>query len=220
MLRGAKYFIKDKCYDYIISAQIISINSEEVSFKNLDTNEEFLRNLNDIEKISIITEEEAIRLNNQKVFSIQTELVRAIIGREELMNLADNNFDGINKDENTVLISIYDPDRNELPEHTLSKFSSYLSIGFWDMEEEIGRYKPISEENAKKIKEFILENKDKNFIINCEAGISRSAGVGLAVFMLIEFDGDKYAFATSYNPIKDHIRYSPNYKVFDMIVDN
>lgn len=218
-IRGAKYFITDFVLEDILEIQILKINDVELSFKDLKTNKEYYRELNQVKVISVIDEAEVQRLNNQNVFSVQDELIRAIISRAEVEKYFKNNFNDLNFDDKTVLISITDPDREFLPENILNMFNDTLSIQFWDIEEAICQYKPINKEKAIIIKEFILKNKDKNFIIHCEAGISRSAGVGLAVYCLINFKGDKYKFSISKNPIKEHFRYHPNLKVFDMIVD-
>jgi len=50
---------------------------------------------------------------------------------------------------------------------------------------------PISWEQGKELKEFILKNSNKSFLIHCTAGISRSAGVALAIECLIEYEGVK-----------------------------
>lgn len=220
MIAGAKYFIKDNLLDYVLSAQILSINNEEITFKDLDNDKEFYRDITMVEVISIISEEEAIRLNNQEIFSIQNDLIKAILGREEIVKHSADDFLKLKKDENTVLISITDPDKKTLPVEILSQFKNSLSLQFWDVEEPIGRFTPIEQSQAKEIKEFILSHKDDNFIIHCEAGISRSAAVGLAVYLFVKHNGDKYELATSYNPIKEHHRYHPNYTVLDVIAES
>lgn len=220
MINGAKYFLKDKVLNKIVQVQILNINDVELSYKNLDTNEEFYREIDEIEISAVISEDDAKRLNNQDVFSIQTKLVRAVLGRGEIIEYSKNNFEDINIDDNTVLISITDPDKNILPNDITDKFKDSLSIQFWDIEEKIHDIEPISIEEAKIIKDFIKKNKNNNFVIHCEAGISRSAGVAMGVFMLIEHDGNKYEFSIAPNPIRNHHRYHPNLKVFDMIVDN
>lgn len=86
----------------------------------------------------------------------------------------------------TVLISI----NNEYEElHRLnldrSDTNRILTLQFSDItsrefDEFDGRdFNPISEEQALQILNFININKDKNFIIHCSAGISRSAAVAL-----------------------------------------
>ncbi len=243
LIKGAKYFIKDLKFNDVLDIQklevndveltcktlqidvldiqILEVNDVELTYKSLETEEVFYRQIEEIEILSIINEEEAIRLNNQKVYSVKTDLIKAIIGRSELIKYSENDFKDLEKDENTVLITIYDPDLEEVSLDIQKKFKDCLSIGFWDVEKdtEVGKYKPIEKEKALLIKEFILKHKDDNFIINCEAGMSRSAGVGYAVLCLIKFNGDKYSFSIGENPIKNHHRYYANLTVFDTIVD-
>jgi len=156
-------------------------------------------------------------INNQNVFSIQTDLIKAIISRDEVVKYSMNNFKDLKIDENTVIISITDPGSKFISMDILNKFKDNLSIQFWDIEEQIGNYKPISIEQAKVIKDFVIKNKDNNFIVHCEAGMSRSAAVGLFIYYIIEHNEDRYSFQTSPNPIKEHQRYHPNWAVFDVI---
>ena len=51
----------------------------------------------------------------------------------------------------------------------------------------------FTEDQAKQVFEFIKENKDKNFLVHCSAGISRSGAVGS--FILDYLEGDKEYFA-------------------------
>ena len=160
------------------------------------------------------------KLNNQSLFSIQNHLIRAIIGRNDLIRVFENDFRDINKDENTILISITDPGSQLLPNDLLNSFKEQLSIQFHDVTSSDYGIPPITKEQGKEIKDFILKNKNNNFVIHCEAGMSRSAGVGHAVWMLVEKEGDRLFFQTSPNPIKEHHRYKPNWLVFDMIVSD
>lgn len=44
------------------------------------------------------------------------------------------------------------------------------------------------------IVDFIVKNLDKQFVINCAAGISRSAAVGMAILCIKHFNGNVYNF--------------------------
>lgn len=217
LILGAKYFFKDKIINDIVEAQITQLNDVELTYKNLSNNIEYYRELEEIEVCQIINEEDAERLNNKEVFSIRTDLIKAIISRAEVIKYSVDDFKSLDINEDTVLISITDPKSNFLDLDIQNKFKNVLNIQFWDMEEQIGNYKPINEEESTIIRNFIIDNKDNNFVIHCEAGISRSSAVGLAVMLICQFNCDKYLMATSYNPIKVHHRYSPNYTVYDMI---
>jgi len=224
LIIGAKYFIKDLVLNNIFEIQITQLNDVELYYKNLNETigDEYYRELEQIEIISIIDEIEAKRLNNNKIFSIHNDLIKAIISREEVKKYSENNFKDLEIDKNTVLISITDPNTLILSEQILKNFKDKLNIQFWDVEEnsEIGKYEIISKEKANIIKEFILKNKKNNFVIHCEAGISRSAGVGLAVECLIKFNGNKDKYLKEYkSDILEHHRYYPNQTVFKLIVD-
>ncbi len=85
--------------------------------------------------------------------------------------------------ENWAWISIGEP---EIPDsvisnHILDKLPN-LKISFWDTTEIVhdvlgDAYFPPSEKDAVQIFHFIQENRGKNFIINCKAGISRSGAI-------------------------------------------
>lgn len=221
LIAGAKYFIKDLETNEVLNVQIIEINDVELTYKSLKDDSCHYKEIEQVSVLSIIDEEEAIKLNNSKVFSVKTDLIKAIISRSEVLKYSIDNFKDLNKDENTVLITISDPDMQEISIDIQKQFKDCLSIKFWDVEKDtsIGRFVPINKEQALIIKDFILKHKNSNFIINCEAGISRSAGVGYAVLCLLNFDGNKYEFSISDNPIRNHHRYSPNLTVYDTIVD-
>lgn len=159
----------------------------------------------------------------QEIQTISTQTIEAIISREEMRCAIHQNI--LDK-ENLVLISIGEPGETYahsiLTPEEVQEFKDVLQIEFWDVEEDFGKYTVITDEQAKIIQDFIIKNKDNRFIINCKAGKSRSAGVGLAV-ECIKFFGTgeeaKYNYQTCFNSeIKAHSRYSPNLVAFDKIV--
>ena len=220
LIVGSKYFIKDKIDNDIYEVLIINCDDIELTYRNLDTNKEQYREIDDIEIISIIDVLDEKRLNNKNVFSIQTDLVKAIISRSEIIEYSKNKFENLNKDDKTVLISITDPNNDLLSNDILNQFKDSLCVQFWDIEEQIGNYEPINDEITLKILNFIEKHKTNNFIIHCEAGISRSAAIGLAIFYICQFKHiDKDVFLNNDNPLKEHIRYYPNMFVFNRIVE-
>jgi predicted protein tyrosine phosphatase len=150
-----------------------------------------------------------------KFNTISNDLIYAIIGVDEYLHAYNN--DWIDKD-NLCLISIHYPYANVHPDTKIQGFADVLQVKFWDTEHDSERTPVISHEIANEIREFIINNKDKRFLIHCTAGKSRSAGVGLAVECLINFEGDVYGFMTGYSDVKENPRYTPNRAVFDRIV--
>ena len=155
--------------------------------------------------------------------TISTRTIEAIISRDEMRCAIHQ---GILDKENLVLISIGEPGEfykdSILTKDEVSGFKDVLQLEFWDIEEDFGDYKIITDEQAKTIQEFIIKNKENRFIINCQAGKSRSAGVGKSI-ECIKFFGigeeAKYNYLTSFNSeISAHSRYCPNLTVFDKIV--
>lgn len=152
--------------------------------------------------------------------SVETENIFAIVGREELQakpykdEIEYDNIPELPKD--LVFISIADPGEPfiQIDGH----FKDILKLKFWDVEEKYGKYCPIHETQAKKIYDFILKNKDSRFLINCEAGISRSAGIGCAVEYLLR---DKELYPKEQHlisKVRQHFRYDPNETVYKSIV--
>lgn len=147
-------------------------------------------------------------LNLNSVFG---NSIFAIIGRDETELIIDK----LPKD--LAIITIADTNRESID---FSGFENVLSMKFLDLEEDFANYKVITDEQGKEIFDFIMNNKDKKFFVNCEAGISRSAGVGLAIeFLLRDFE---FWENWSHFPSKvlSHQRYEPNMTVFNKIIQN
>jgi predicted protein tyrosine phosphatase len=156
--------------------------------------------------------------------TISTATIEAIISRNEIIDLIETNK--LDK-ENLVLVSISEPHQDGYEDEALTDmqvqgFKDSIRVKFWDIEEDFGKYKIISDEVAKQLQGFIINHKDDQFIVHCKAGQSRSAGVGKAIECIKYFgtgDTAKYNYQTSFNSeIDKHPRYSPNLTVFDKIV--
>lgn len=145
--------------------------------------------------------------------------IYAIVGREELQSepFDEEFYSNITRLPNElVFITISDPNKPNVDDK--GYFKDKLELKFWDVEEDIGNYTPINITQAKEIYDFIITHKDAEFLINCEAGVSRSAGVGLAIEYLLR---DKYIYPKwEHFPSKvlSHWRYTPNMTVFNMII--
>ena len=163
----------------------------------------------------------------QEVNTISTSTIEAIISRDEMQCAIHQ---GVLDKENLVLISIGEPGEfykhSILTKEEVQGFKDCLQIEFWDIEEDFGDYKIITDDEAKIIQNFILVNLQKDldtrFIVNCKAGKSRSAAVARAI-ECIKFFGigeeAKYQYKTCFNSeISAHSRYTPNLTVFDAIV--
>lgn len=163
----------------------------------------------------------------QEIDTISTSTIEAVISRDEMQCAIHQ---GILDKENLVLISIGEPGEfykySILTKEEVQGFRDVLQIEFWDVEEDFGDYKIITDDEAKIIQNFILANLQKDpdtrFIVNCKAGKSRSAAVAKAIEQLKFFgigDEAKYNYKTCFNSeISAHPRYSPNLTVFDKIV--
>lgn len=156
-----------------------------------------------------------LRNNPENISTISNELIFAIVGINEM--------DKIYPDDKTVLISITEPDSELLSSEIKSRYLSVHETKFWDVLSKTvdangNEFDIISLDVARKIKEFILVNKDNKFVIHCKAGISRSAAVGCAIECLIDYDGCIYSYKTGHSSIKEFWRYHPNPIVFDEIM--
>lgn len=146
---------------------------------------------------------------------LKNELFEGIVSKQEFLELNDKNL--IKKD-GCVLIAIHNPDEEEHSPEVVEGFDDVLQIKFWDLEQTMGDKDPISAAKGAMLYKFILKHEDKKFLIHCNAGISRSAGVGLAVECIINYQDSKRDFALSRSSVKCHGRYSPNYKVYNEIL--
>lgn len=100
-------------------------------------------------------------------------------------------------DFSSIIITISDPDKDNIiflktPEN---KIKAVLPLKFDDVD--IYTAKPtdviISDEDAKKIVAFVGKYKDSvdNIIVNCEGGVSRSAGCCAAIMLALTGDDSK-----------------------------
>lgn len=155
---------------------------------------------------------------NLQINSIQTNKIFGVISRNELIK----NHNKIPK-KDLVLISILQPGIESFDLDIIGDFKKFRTFKFFDItqdDEENTTLKVISDEIAKEIKNFILENKDERFLIHCMAGQSRSAGVARAIECLTLFDGNVYDYKTCFtSEIEKNPRYTANLTVFDKIVN-
>lgn len=165
-------------------------------------------------------------IDDKLVETVSTDTIEAIVSRVEIIKLINSKQLDT---KNLVLITIGEPtektgynQERKLSDGQVKFFKNYLMIEFWDIEEDFGDYKIITDEQGKIIQDFIIKNIDNRFIINCQAGKSRSAAVGRAIECIKFFgvgDEAKYNYKTSFNSeIDAHNRYCPNLTVFDKIV--
>jgi predicted protein tyrosine phosphatase len=112
-------------------------------------------------------------------------------------------------DEITGIISITDPDKEKV-NFKNGFFDSVLRVSFWDEESE--DWGCIDYDSAHDIAVFIDKNKSRldTLIVQCEAGVSRSAGVAAAILKALTGD-DMQIFG---NP-----KYSPNMKCYRMVLN-
>lgn len=153
---------------------------------------------------------------------ISTSKIICIVGQEELETYLEKNY--IIKSDNFVAISVHEPD-NEGMDETLLKnsFNDYLKIAFWDIRQNLKetcngeRYYGITEEQGEEIFNFIIKNLDKQFVIHCKAGISRSAGIGVALEYIYNTTNQK-KYDIENNGITQFWRYKPNLFVTEKII--
>ena len=127
---------------------------------------------------------------------------------------------------NEAIIFIAEPDMPKEDinyyQKILSKyFDNHILSLFWDLEKDFGNYKIISDNEAKRILDFIL--KHKKFVVTCAVGHSRSAGVAKAISVIKEFDGDILKAMTDKNSnaykIENSQEFSPNKTVVNKILN-
>lgn len=103
---------------------------------------------------------------------------------------------------------------------TLDKIPN-LKIDFWDIVEPLASFIPEDppflpplKEDAAKIIDFILENKGRNFLINCQAGISRSGAICKFLEDNLGYEWDKEGKTRTYK------KHGPNKLLVGLLAEN
>ena len=111
-----------------------------------------------------------------------------------------------------AVISISDPDKNgpDLSSNPKNGIQHRIQLFFADVD--VGQPDCITEEQAKSIAEFVLmiRSNVENLVVHCEAGMSRSAGVGAAVMKFINNNDC---------PIFDSPRFRPNMTCYRKVLN-
>ena len=156
--------------------------------------------------------------NDMKFSSTKTKHIELIIGQEEFISLSLLTKKEDLNDFN--IISIFEPTETILPIELYESFNSHLILTFSDIrkkiedtnlslneKEELSKLE-IQNKDFEILKDYILNNKDKKFIINCQVGVSRSAAIGIILENLL--NDNQIDIDLEMNKILSHWRYSPN----------
>jgi len=146
-------------------------------------------------------------MDKTKIFIMSKPQFNEIMGKHEITDLNVEE-----KAKSVAMISINDT----MGYWSVSWFgddhSNVLRLWFDDIEHDMqvsptnkGICRAFTEDQGRRIIEFIDKHKDKEFFVHCSAGISRSGAVGQ--FILDYLDGDKEHF----QKMNSHI--SPNAQV-------
>lgn len=109
----------------------------------------------------------------------------------------------------TIIISISDVSLTPLIFPKNSNVIDILKIQFDDVDR--GELNCITKDDAEKIASFVKRHLDaKNIIVNCEAGVSRSAGCCAAIMYWLYRDDSQ---------IFDNPRYCPNMTVYRAVLE-
>lgn len=89
-------------------------------------------------------------------------------------------FEALKPDGESVVISIFSPGKKP---PKLEGWLATLAVDFHDVTDEAcdDGLNPISDMQASAIFNFVTRHAGKNFIVHCDAGISRSVAVGLFI---------------------------------------
>ena len=117
-------------------------------------------------------------------------------------------------DFKTAIISITDTDKADVifEKNEANGIRAVLRLKFDDVERDYKNEHCITKEDAENIVKFVNKNKNKvdKFIVHCEAGVSRSAGVGAAIMKAL--NGDDWDVFK--NPLK-----CPNMKCYRTVLN-
>ena len=117
-------------------------------------------------------------------------------------------------DFKSAIISITDTDKADVifEKNEANGIKAVLRLKFDDVERDYKNEHCITKEDAENIVKFVNKNKNKvdKFIVHCEAGVSRSAGVGAAIMKAL--NGDDWDIFK--NPLK-----CPNMKCYRTVLN-
>jgi predicted protein tyrosine phosphatase len=132
-----------------------------------------------------------------------------ILNRSNAINLSYKDFEG-----DKIIISIRDPFNEQAQfNEGNSSIKEILYLSFYDISSEtkdiFDGYTSMSPDDALKISKFIKKWKDKvDYIwVQCEAGVSRSAGIAMAIMKYLNMD---------LSSVKDSNLYSPNMLCYNL----
>lgn len=90
--------------------------------------------------------------------------------------------------DDTVMISVNDEYKPFFPLSLDRNSPKICTLQFADINDIVYRegtpYHPIGDDDCLKALKFINTNKDKNFIVHCAAGVSRSSGICLFLHLM------------------------------------
>ena len=117
-------------------------------------------------------------------------------------------------DFKTAIISITDTDKADVifEKNEVNGIRAVLRLKFDDVERDYKNEHCITKEDAENIVKFVNKNKNKvdKFIVHCDDGVSRSAGVGAAIMKAL--NGDDWDVFK--NPLK-----CPNMKCYRTVLN-
>lgn len=125
-----------------------------------------------------------------------------IFSRQQAIKQSYTDFDG-----SKIVISISDPFNEKVKfNRTNRSIKDVLYLSFYDISEEtrsiFGGYESMSPIDAVHIRDFVLKWQDKvdTIWVQCEMGVSRSAGVAAAISEHFELDSNDILNNSSYFP--------------------
>ena len=124
------------------------------------------------------------------------------LSREKAIRLSYSDF---NNDK--IIISIRDPNKVK-PEFNInnSSIKDILYLSFYDISEEtksiFGGYESMSPIDAILIRDFVLkwQNEIDTIWVQCEMGMSRSAGIAAAIMEYFDMDSNEILESNRYYP--------------------
>ena len=192
--KNSSYSINAYNQNYFVVFHYINYNNILIS-TDIESNTKMYFPLEDIVSIN-----ESFSKIDLEINSIQNSLFEAVFSKKELK---ENYLKFSNK---AALIVISNPDNNSFKK--LNYFNDELYLSFFDTENN-GFYSNVPAQSIIALKEFILNNIHTKFVVCCEAGVSRSAGIAKAIEKL---SGKEIGSIDSFP------RYRPNTLLFKKLI--
>lgn len=97
-------------------------------------------------------------------------------------------------DSSTCLISLSNPDTDYHDCPNYEGWRAVLRQEFYDLDNSWAGYEIFGDEHASELLAFVCQYQDANFVVHCDAGVSRSVAVGTFMRDFLDFEKHQHSY--------------------------